>query len=178
MKKIDVFNEEEFVIIGEIVAPHGIKGEIRVYPLSDNNEFLLKFKKIYLGSEKEEAKVEKSRLHKNIVIFKLENIDDRTMAAKYLKNYIFVKRSDINLEEGRFFINDLIGVKVFDADTGLYYGDIEKITQMASSDIYNIKSEDGNLYMIPAVEEFIINIDIENKTMKVRPIEGLFDINN
>ena len=103
----------------------------------------------------------------------IEGITDIDSAAAMKETVVYADREDIPLEEGDFFISDLIGLPVIDVDSGIEYGKISEVFNTGASDIYTVKTEDGER-MIPAVPEFIIEIDVERGVF-VRPIEGMFN---
>ena len=109
-----------------------------------------------------------------MVIMKLDGIDTPEEAVKYRDRIIYLNRNDIILDEGTYFIADLIGMKVIDADTDMVYGVIEDVSQTGANDVYHIKAED-KVYYIPAIPDVIINTDINGNTMSIRPLKGLFD---
>lgn len=100
-----------------------------------------------------------------------ENPED----ASVLKNRVFfAKREDLPLEEGSFFIADLLGLRVYDADTGRIYGEIADVSENAASQLYEVKTPEGKTVYLPAVKEFIAEIDME-RGVGIRPVKGLFD---
>ena len=100
-----------------------------------------------------------------------ENPED----ASVLKNRVFfAKREDLPLEEGSFFIADLLGLRVYDADTGRIYGEIADVSENAASQLYEVKTPEGKTVYLPAVKEFIAEIDME-RGVGIRPVKGWFD---
>lgn len=161
--------------IGKIVTVFGIKGEVKVQPWCDSPEFLCSCKKLYYRSG-EQIKIEKIRIQKNMVIMKIEGINTPEQAHDMLKNkVIYIDKSEIKLEEGRYFIQDLIGLDVIDSSTGRCYGKICEVSQTGANDVYHIKNENGKIYYIPAIPLVIDKTDIENHIMTITPLEGLFD---
>lgn len=166
--------KKQFLETGEIVTTHGIKGEVRVYPWCDSPTFLTDFKYVYLKKGEVKLKVEESRVHKNIVIMKLEGYDTVERAVMLRGQVIYIHRSDVKLAEGEYFVQDLIGMKVIDDDTGEEYGVITNVSQTGANDVYTIKN--GELeYLIPAIPQVIIDTDTEREIMRIKPLEGLFN---
>lgn len=159
---------------GKIVNIHGLNGEIKVNPWCDSPDFLCGFDVLYIGNEKTMAKVQTARIHKNMVIIKLEGIDTPEEANALRNKIIYIDRGDVLLQEGEYFIQDLIGLTVKNADSGEIYGEVKDVLQTGANDVYEI-SGNGRTYLVPAIEQVIIKTDIENSVILIRPLEGLFD---
>ena len=115
----------------------------------------------------------KASVFKQFVILELSDIDDMDKAMLLKGKLLYAAREDFALEEGEFFLVDMIGLDVIDADNGIVYGKLTEMINRGASDIYVVQTKNGER-MIPAVDEFIISIDI-NKGIFVRPIEGMLD---
>lgn len=159
--------------IGRIVSTHGIKGEVKVEPWCDSPDMLLKIKKIYTENE-EILKIVTLRIHKNSVLMQLEGINDITAAEKLKNTVILTDKKEVILKKDYFFIKDLIGINVFDADTGVKYGSLTDILKTGSNDVYVIMGDEKE-YLVPAIKECIIETDMDKGIMKIRPLKGLFD---
>lgn len=159
---------------GKIVNTHGIKGELKVMPWCDYPEFLCEFDTLYIGNEKKAYTVEGARVHKNMVLLRLSGIDTPE-AANMLRNaVVYIDREQVELDEGSYFIQDIIGLEVRDADSGKEYGKITDVLQTGANDVYEVK-KDGKTLLVPAIEDVVTEMDIENGVMLIRPLEGLFD---
>lgn len=161
---------------GKIVNTHGIKGEVKAVPWCDYPEFLCEFDVLYIGKDKTAYIVENARVHKNTVLLKLKDIDTPEAANQLRNMVIYIDRDEVCLDEDEYFIQDIIGLTVKDADSEKLYGKITDVLQTGANDVYEIK-QDGKTYLIPAIEDVIIKTDIENSVMLIRPLEGLFDEN-
>ncbi len=161
---------------GKIVNTHGIKGEIKVMPWCDYPDFLCAFETLYIGKEKMPYTVELARVHKNMVLIKLKGIDNPETANTLRNKIIYIDRDEIELDENCYFIQDIIGLAVKDADSDKVYGKITNVMQTGANDVYEIKDGDKT-YLVPAIEDVIIKTDLENQVMLIRPLEGLFDEN-
>ncbi|MCM1227884.1 MAG: ribosome maturation factor RimM [Clostridium sp.] len=159
---------------GKIVNTHGIKGEIKVVPWCDYPEFLCEFDTIYIGKEKTPYTVDSARVHKNTVLIRLSGINTPEAANALRNKIVYIDRNEIELEEGAYFIQDIIGLTVKNADTGRIYGEIKDVLQTGANDVYEIKNGDKT-YLVPAIEDVVIETDIDNSIMLIRPLEGLFD---
>lgn len=161
---------------GKIVNIHGLKGEVKVMPWCDYPDFLCEFDILYIGKEKTPYIVESARIHKNMALIKLKDVNTPEEANNLRNSIVYIDRDEIALEEGTYFIQDIIGMTVKDADSGKVYGEIKDVLQTGANDVYEIKSEEKT-YLIPAIEQVIIETDIKNSVMLIRPLEGLFDEN-
>ena len=164
--------KNQYLDAGKIVNTHGIRGEIKVFPLCDGPEFLLEFDRFFI--EGEEIKVLSSRVHKNTTLMRLEGIDNIDMAEAMRGKVLQIACDDIELEEGQYFIEDLIGMKVIDADTGKEYGTLKSVLQTGANDVYEIQGKD-RIYLVPKIDEVVLNTDLESETITIRPLKGLFD---
>ncbi len=166
---------EEYFEIGQIVNTSGLKGVIKVKPFTDDITKFNNFKTIYISIKKElkEFKIEQVRFSKNMVFLKLEGIDTIEEAENYRNLYLKIKRDkDEELEEGSYYIVDIIGCKVF-TDEQKELGKVDDVFSTGSNDVYVVKDGVGKQILLPAIKEVIKNIDIENKTITVHLLEGL-----
>lgn len=166
---------EEYFEIGQIVNTSGLKGVIKVKPFTDDITKFNNLKTIYISIKKElkEFKIEQVRFSKNMVFLKLEGINTIEEAENYRNFYLKVKRDkDEELEEGSYYIVDIIGCKVF-TDEQKELGKVDDVFSTGSNDVYVVKDEEGRQILLPAIKEVIKNIDIENKTITVHLLEGL-----
>ncbi len=166
---------KEFLEAGKIVGTHGVRGELRVEPWCDSAAFLAGFKTLYWDNGAAPVKVLASRVHKSLVLMKLEGVESATQGDLLRGKILYLARKDAKLPEGRYFIQDLIGMEVQDADTGKVYGHLREVFQTGANDVYRIQGENGKEYLFPAVEEMIADTDLEAGVIKVRPIPGIFD---
>ena len=165
----------ELIETGKIVGTHGIAGDVKVQAWADSPDVLLDFEYIYIDGRRFD--IEYAKIHKNNVLYKFYGIDNLNKAELLRNKVIYVERSFFDLEDGEFFIKDLLTLSVFDADTGINYGTITDVLKTGANDVYQITDETGVIRMIPAIKDVIIETDIENKIMKIRPLNGLFDEN-
>lgn len=167
--------KKQFLETGKIVTTHGIKGELKVMPWCDSPEFLLDFDTLYLQKGQKPIEIENARVQKNMVLLKLRGCDTVEDAVKLRGQVLYLDRDDVEMEEGGFFMQDLIGVEVLDADDARRYGEICDVTETGANDVYHIRFEDGSVKLIPAIKDVVIKIDIEENRMLIRPLRGLFD---
>ena len=166
----------DYTKVGKIINTHGIKGEVKVYPLTDNLKRFNKLKIAYLGEEKIKVELERVKYHKEMVIIKFKEFSDINDILFLKDKFIYVDDEErIILPEGRFFIFDILGCEVFDTK-GALIGVVEDIIQSASNDVYIVKDKKTNKeYMIPAIKHFFIEIDTNNKKIIIDPIEGMIE---
>lgn len=166
---------KDYLEIGQIVSTHGVKGEVRFDPWCDSPDFVKKFKTLYFDSRGEKSvKVLSARPHGNIVILMLDGVNTVDEARALRGTVLYMKRSDAHLPKDTWFIQELIGCSVVDADTGRVYGEISDVTETGANDVYHIKTPSGEA-LLPAVKEFIISTDVENGIVKIRAIKGIFN---
>lgn len=165
---------KKFLEIGKITNVHGLHGEVKVIPWCDSGAFLCSFDAFYLDSKGEKSlRVLRAREQKNMVILELEGCDTREKAEAMRGTVLYIDREDIELEEGTYFIQDLVGLQVCDADTGTVYGQLSDVLQNGGRDVYVIRGE--REYLIPAIPQVVLETDIDGGVMRIRPLKGLFD---
>ena len=164
-----------YIECGKIINTHGCRGGVKAESWCNSEEDLASLKKVFIKNAEtyEEYKVTKSAIFKQFVIFEFKGLDDMDKAMLLKNKTLYAKRSDFKLDDGEFFLADMIGLDVIDADNGRVYGKLVEIINRGASDIYVVNTENGER-MIPAVDQFIISVDIQ-KGVLVRPIEGMLD---
>ena len=166
--------KKQYLEAGKIVTTHGIRGEVKIMPYTDYPELLCDFDRLFIGKDHREIGVERSRVFKNTVIAKLEGIDTPEAAEKLRNKILYMHRDDLELDEDTYFIQDLIGMEVRDADSGIVYGNIADVMQTGANDVYVIQGGDRE-YLVPAIADVVISTDMDNDVMTTRPLDGLFD---
>ena len=162
--------KNKFLEAGQIVNTHGVRGEVKIVPWCDTPDFLCDFDILYMDGKPIE--IAQSRVHKGNVIAKLVGINDIDAAMALKNKIVSIDRSDVELPEGRHFIADLIGLEVRDADNGTILGIIDDVLTPPASEVYVVKGQ-GKEYMIPAVDEFLIETNVDDGYIRVRLIEGM-----
>jgi len=168
--------KSKFIETGKIVNIHGLRGEVKVMPWSDSPDFICQFDVIHVLKLKKPYVVEYARVHKNSVLIKFKGIDTPEAANNMRSDIIYLRREDIKLEEGVYFVSDILGMTVKDSSDGRVYGKIIDVHKTGANDVYEIE-KDGKSYLIPAIPDVIVSIDIENSVMVISPLEGLFNEN-
>ena len=167
---------EKYLEVGKIVGTHGVKGFVKIKPLTDDMKRFDKLKTIYISKGKEliEFHIIERKYLNNMLALKLKGIDDISEAEKYKNLYIKIDRKDaVKLPKDSYFIVDLIGLEVL-TEEGEVLGEVEDIYPTGSNDIYVVKDKiTGKQILLPALKEVIKKIDIENKKVIVKLMEGL-----
>lgn len=167
----------EKIKIGKIVNAVGLKGELKVYSYSDYKERFEELDNIFAGADQKEYEIENVRYQKEMVILKLAGVSDRNAAEEMKDKDLFIAENDLReLPEGTFYIKDLIGLAVIDATSQTEIGKVKDVTQNTPQDIYVVESKNGSEVLIPAVKEFIKEINPEKGYILVTPIPGLIDL--
>ena len=160
--------KQQYLPAGKIVSTHGLRGDVKILPWADSPEFLLDFDTVYLAGKP--YTVEDARVQKTCVLMKLEGIDTVEEAAKLRDQVVFIARDDIELEDGAMFIQDLLGLPVLTED-GAELGKLKEVISTGANDVFYVKGV--HEYMIPAVDEFLAETNVEGGYIKVRLIEGM-----
>lgn len=160
--------------IGQIVNTFGIKGEVKVKPFTEYMERFEKYDTIIVkGKVEKKYKIQNIKYQKSTLVLKLEGIETVEDAEKLKNSYIEVTRDQAGeLEDGVYYIADLIGMDVY-TDEGTLIGKLDDIYNYGSSDIYVVKNDLGKQVLLPAIEEVIKNVDLENSKITVHLINGL-----
>ena len=164
----------EYLEIGTIVGTHGIKGEVRVNPACDSPAFFRGFQTLYFDAEGREAvQVLGMREHKNLALLQLEGIHSMEAAERLKAKRLFFRRAEAHLEEGRYFIAELLGCDVFDVNSGERYGAICEVSQTGANDVWHIKTPEGDERLIPVIPDVVKSVDVEKRRVEVAMIAGL-----
>ena len=164
----------EKIKIGKIVNAVALRGEVKVYNYSGYKERYEELDRIIVDNKN--YKIEKVRYQQQMVILKLAGVNDRNAAEAMKNKDVFITEDDLQeLPEDTFYIRDLLGLPVFDADTDEKIGTLKDVLQPSSQDIYVVKRPEGNDVLIPAVSEFLKEVNVEEGFIKVHLIEGMLD---
>ncbi len=166
---------KEYLELGQIVGTHGVRGEVRFNPWADSPEFASQFKTLYKDANGTQSIKVKARPHGNVVLMKIEGIDTVEAAAALRDRIFYMKRSDADLPEGTWFVQELIGCEVFDADSAEQYGTLTDVSETGANDVWHITDANGKEYLLPAIKQVIIDTDVVNNRILIRPMKGIFD---
>ncbi len=165
---------KQYLQSGKIVGTHGVRGMVRVQPWCDSNDILCGFKKIYLNNGADTLVVESAKPHGNISLFKIKGVDTIEDAEKLRGKIIYIDRKDYNLPNGAYFIEDLIGMPVFNADTNIQLGELTDVSATGANDVWHIKNNDKE-YLVPKIDDINAVVDFENNRIEITPLKGIFD---
>ena len=162
--------KQRFLEAGHIVNTHGIRGEVKIVPWCDSPEFLCGFDTLYI--DEAPIRLRAARPHKGNVLAALEGVDTVEGAMALKGKTVHIDRADVTLPEGRHFLADLIGLRVVDADSGAELGVLTEVLTPPAHQVYLVKGPQGER-LIPAVEEFIVETNVDGGYLRVRLIEGM-----
>ncbi len=159
--------KKQFLEAGQIVSTHGIQGEIKIYPWCDDPAFLQRFSTLFVDGKP--YSVEHSRIHKTLLLCKLQGVDDMNTAQSMKDKIVTIDRDAASIPDGRVFIVDILGLPVF-AD-GKEIGRLEDVYTGPANDVFVVKGTKD--YMIPAVSEFLEDVNVDEGYIRVRLIPGM-----
>lgn len=167
--------KQQFLEAGRIVRTHGVRGELCFEPWADSPEFLADIRTFYLDREgKQPVECLAAREHKGRLLLRLRGVDSIEQGDALRGRVLYLDRNAVQLEEGRFFLQDLLGCSVVDGVTGQVYGVLEEILNTPANDVYRVKNGERE-FLFPAVEHMIKRTDPEAGVIEVLPIPGIFD---
>lgn len=163
--------KKELLQAGKIVNTHALRGEVRIYPYCDSAEFLCDVKKLYIDDQA--YKVTAARVHKGQALIHFKGINTIEDAEKIIGKLVYFDKNDVELEEGQFFIDDIIGLQVEDIDTGEVYGKVTDVITTGANDVFEVTGD--RVLLVPKINDVVIDIDLDSKVIKIRPLQGLFE---
>lgn len=166
---------KDYLECGKIANTHGVRGGLIIESWCDSPEVLAKLKTVY--TEKNgvysPVKVEKAAVYKGRVLAEIFGVDTLEKAATLKNTVLFAKREDLPLGEGDYFVQDLIGLTVYEIGTDKAYGKLTDVINGAATDLYEVENERGK-FLVPVVSEFVKEIDLE-RGIFIKAIEGMFE---
>jgi 16S rRNA processing protein RimM len=166
---------EDMLQVGVITGTHGLKGEVKVFPTTDDKERFLDLEDVILdtGHGLLNLKVEYVKFFKKFVFVKFEGYDDINQVEEYKRCPLLVTRENaVPLEEDEYFITDLIGLTIMD-DSGVTIGKLENVIETGANDVYEVLTEDGRRILLPAIKDCILDVDMEEGIILVHMLKGL-----
>lgn len=164
--------------VGVISSTHGIRGEVKVFPTTDDPARYRDLKQVTVVTKRERRilKIEKVRFFKQFVIVKFKGIDDINEIEPYKGAELWVDRSQaVSLEEGEYFIADLVGLAVM-TDEGEKLGTLREVIQTGANDVYEVFMENGKSVLLPVIDECVLDVDLEKGEVLVHVMDGLLDL--
>lgn len=168
---------KEYLELGQIVGTHGVQGELRVNPWCDAPAFAKQFKTVYLddaglGS----VAVRGCRPHGNVILMRLEGVNTLDEAAAMRNKVLYIRRADVTLPEGTWFISELLGCRVLDAaDPAKQYGTLTDVFGTGANDVWTVTDAAGREYLLPAIKDVVKKTDVANNVVYITPLKGIFD---
>ena len=166
---------EQLLQVGVISSTHGVRGEVKVFPTTDDVKRFKKLKKVILDTGKEQLplEIEGVKFFKQFVILKFRGIDNINDIEKYKGKSLLVDREHaVKLKKDEYYIADMIGMDVF-TEEGELFGALKDVMETGANDVYIIEMTDGKEVLVPAIKQCILDVDIENRKMVIHLLEGL-----
>lgn len=168
-------NKDDLFKVGVITTAHGVHGEVKVFPTTDDVKRFKKAKSLLLdnGKEIKEVNIQSVKFFKQFVILKIEGFDTMNDALTLKNAELLVTRENaVKCGKDEYFIADLYSINVYDENDNKV-GIISNVFQTGANDVYEVEKEDKTTFLIPAIKECILDVDIENKVMKIHIMDGL-----
>lgn len=168
---------ENILQVGVITSTHGIRGEVKVFPTTDDMKRFKRLKEVLLDTGKEQMtlEIEGVKFFKQFAILKFKGIDNINDVEKYKGKSLFVTRENaVKLRKDEYFIADLIGLKVYDEEES-EIGELKDVIETGANDVYVITMADGRELLLPAIKQCILSVDVAEGMMKVHILDGLLD---
>ncbi|MCL2842884.1 MAG: ribosome maturation factor RimM [Oscillospiraceae bacterium] len=162
--------KKELLEAGKIVNTHGVRGEVKIQPWADSAEFLQGFTHLYIDGEP--VRLLGARVHKQMLIAELEDVTEINAAIALKNKIVYIRRSDVDLPPGHFFIQDILGLPVID-EAGTALGTLKEILPRPGGNVYVIADEDGAERLVPDVPAFLLEKNLDEGFIRVRLIEGM-----
>lgn len=171
---------ENYLRVGVITSPHGVHGEVKVFPTTDDPSRFLELETVLLdlggGNERKELTIRQVRFFKNLVILGFEGITSRDQVEGWRQKGLWITRDQaVELSEDENFIADLIGLSVR-TDEDCTLGTVTDVIQTGANDVYCVSGEDGKEILLPAIKDCILKVDLEKQEMLVHVLPGLLDL--
>ncbi len=169
---------EELLRVGVISSTHGVRGEVKVYPTTDDPERFLDLDEVLLDAGREQIVLEITnvKFFKNMVILKFKGYDSINDIEKYKGRDLLIRRDQaVDLDEDEYFITDLVGLQVV-TDEGVNLGELKEVMPTGANDVYIVRQENGKELLLPAIKECILDVDLDQGIMKIHLMDGLLDL--
>jgi 16S rRNA processing protein RimM len=172
--------EPRFLTLGKILRPHGVRGELRMQPITAYPERLSELEHVYTapdeqGTDAVRHPMERVRAHRDLLIVKLADIADRNAANRYRNHYLLVALEDaVPLEEDEIYLFQMIGMEVITTE-GENLGTLEDVIETGANDVYVVRGELYGEVLIPEIPGVVLDIDPETRIITVQMLEGLID---
>ena len=169
--------EQEWIVVGELVGAFGIRGEVKLRPLTDFPERFERTPIVYVGEKHVPYRVEQAHMHKQQVLLRLEGVGDVDAAERLHGEQVWIPASELTpLQEDQFYLHDVVGLRVQHVN-GQPLGIVADVLSTGANDIFVVRDEQGKEVLLPVVKSFVKQIDLAQGLILVDPIPGLFDDN-
>lgn len=168
---------EDILQVGIITSTHGVRGEVKVYPTTDDVRRFKRLKEVILDTGKEQMtlNIEGVKFFKQFVILKFKEFDNINDVEKFRQKSLYVSRENaVHLNRDEYFIADLMGLRVLD-ENNTEIGTLREVMETGANDVYVIDMKDGRELLLPAIKQCILQVDLENGFVKVHILEGLLE---
>ena len=168
---------ESLLQVGIISSTHGVRGEVKVFPTTDDVKRFKKLKEVLLDTGKEQLclQIESVKFFKQFAILKFKGYDNLNEIEPYKGKSLFVTRENaVKLEKDEYFIADLIGISVT-SDDAAFRGQLKDVIETGANDVYVIALEDGRELLLPAIKECVLEVNLEEQKMTIHVLDGLLD---
>ncbi len=169
---------EEMLRVGVISSTHGVRGEVKVYPTTDDPERFLDLAQVTLDTGREQItlEIQNVKFFKNMVILKFKGYDNINDIEKYKGKDLLIHRDQaVKLKEDEYFVTDLMGLKVV-AEEGTVLGILKEVIPTGANDVYVVQPENGKELLLPAIKDCILNVDLEKGIMTIHLMDGLLEL--
>ena len=168
---------EQMLRVGVITSTHGVRGEVKVFPTTDDAKRFKTLKKVILdGREPLELSIEQVKFFKNMVILKFKGYDNINDVETWRQRDLLITRDQaVELKEDEYFITDLIGLTVVNEEEAVL-GRGKDVLETGANDVYVVELTGGKELLLPAIKDCILNVDLEGGRMKVHVLDGLMDL--
>ena len=168
---------EQMLRVGVITSTHGVRGEVKVFPTTDDAKRFKTLKKVILdGREPLELSIEQVKFFKNMVILKFKGYDNINDVETWRQRDLMITRDQaVELKEDEYFITDLIGLTVVNEEEAVL-GRVKDVLETGANDVYVVELTGGKELLLPAIKDCILNVDLEGGRMKVHVLDGLMDL--
>lgn len=162
-------------LVGKIINTHGIKGNVKIYPYTDDPERFKELDYLLIGDGFKELKIAEMFIQKGFVYVRFEGYEDINKILDFINSNVYIYDKDrVKLPEDRYFISDIVNMEVHDME-GKLIGKVTDVIENLANDLFQVQKPDGKVFYLPARKEFIKEIDVDKKVIIIDPIEGLLD---
>lgn len=169
-------NADEFLLVGSIGLPFGIKGQVKLHTITSRPEHLIRLKTVFLGDAHVATRLRRAVEHKHaVMILTIDGVEDRNAAEALRGTEVYIRQQDAApLDEDEYFLHDLPGLQV-ETIAGEILGTVSEVLETGANDVLVVKRESGQEVLIPMTREVIKSLDLTTKRVIIEPLQGLLD---